>query len=372
MPPPTRRSLRILNVLGTFQPDRNGAVESATRALAARGHELHVAVRAPQDEDEDTREVEVHRWPMSVGRAGELPLLLALQLRLRADVIHFRPRRSLGPLTLPTRLLSWPLHNPVLVATPSVDARVRPFGARALDAIAVATADRATRLVRAGLPPERVHVVHNGIDPVARRQPGDQRAVIFALGQIVMRKGFDVLLHAFDNAASSRPDWQLVVAGEGRELVRLRKLAGRLRHGDRIFLPGHVSGEQKERLFREASIGVVPSRKDDLPAAMLELQAHGIAVVASDVGAIGEVAATGEAARLVPPDDPGALARALGELMDRPDDRRRLEEGALASSRERTWQRVAERLEALYASLLSVEAGVPDAEPEALPRSETP
>jgi hypothetical protein len=58
--------------------------------------------------------------------------------------------------------------------------------------------------------------------------------------------------------------------------------------------------------------------------------------------------------------------------MDRPDDRRRLEEGALASSRERTWQRVAERLEALYASLLSAEAGVPDAEPEALPRSETP
>ncbi len=374
--------MRILYVLSKLEHRWRGGIgrvtSGAAKALAARGHAIHFAGRARDGgPPEPVDDVVIHPWPARIGHVGQLPFLLALQRRIRADVIHFHASQPHGAVILPMRAVRWAFDRPALVATPHTGSqghyprRLGRAALPALDAIVAPTAWSAERAIEAGAPSDRVHVVWNGVDRVIRRDPEQQRAVIFALGRIVTSKGFDVLMQAFDRIASERPNWQLVVAGEGRELRRLRKLAGRLRNGGRIFLPGHVSGEQKERLFREASIGVVPSRKDMIPGAMLELQARGIPIIASDVGAIAEGAASGQAARLVPPDDLDALATALARLMDHPEERRQLGEGALAVSQERVWPRIAEQLESLYWNLLPHAHTAAEPEENAAQRAET-
>ena len=119
---------------------------------------------------------------------------------------------------------------------------------------------------------------------------------------------------------------------------------------DQIEFAGYVRGDAKQRLLQSASIGALPSLRESFGGVLLEFQAHGLACVASDVGALPELAGNGETARLVPPGDPDALAKALGELMDQPELRRAMGAAGRRQAAEFTWPRVAERLERLYAS----------------------
>lgn len=166
---------------------------------------------------------------------------------------------------------------------------------------------------RAGLGAGRLDVVENGV-PVSRLPPdrARQAGLVVAVGQVVERKGFDVLVAAArDIALQARvPGFEVVVLGDGPQRTTLAALAASTPPVP-VRFPGAV-GDVASWLAR-ASVFCLPSRAENLPMALLEAMAQGTAVVASDVGGVGAVVGRGEEAAglLVPAGDADALAAAL-------------------------------------------------------------
>jgi glycosyltransferase involved in cell wall biosynthesis len=193
-----------------------------------------------------------------------------------------------------------------------------------------------------------VHLVHAGIElpeptPVEKREP-----VVLSMGRLVHSKGVDLLVAAFAKAAAGRAGWLLEVAGAGREAALLREQSARTSCTERISFLGHVTGEAKRAVLSRASIGVVPSRSESFGGTLLEFAAQGLACVATAVGGMAELTDGGRAVRCVPPDDVGALADALVELMDDTETRRKLGEAARHTASGFSWEATAAGYEALY------------------------
>ncbi len=171
-----------------------------------------------------------------------------------------------------------------------------------------------------GVPAERVVVIPNGpthvpeADPVVGRAlAGAERYLLF-LGTIEPRKDLPVLVEAFDEVASTDPDLRLVLAGpDGWGVAELERSLLDAHHADRVLRLGWVGDAARAALLHGAAALVYPSRYEGFGLPILEGNSCGIPVVATSAGSIPEVA--GDAAALVPPADPGALADALRRVL---------------------------------------------------------
>jgi len=211
----------------------------------------------------------------------------------------------------------------------------------------VACARSVAASVRA-LAPEveaRLSVIPNGVEPglfadgPAYPHP---RPYVVAVGRLVTDKGFDVLLEAFAHLGA--PEVDLLIAGDGPERRRLAAMRERLGLEGRVHLLGAADRATVARLYRGARLVACPSRWEGLPLVCLEAMASGRAVVASRVGGIPEAVGDGETGLLVPPEDPVALADALGTLLEDAPRRERLgARGRALVCAELTWASVAER-----------------------------
>lgn len=183
---------------------------------------------------------------------------------------------------------------------------------------------------------------------------GDRPIVCTVLGRISPWKGQGVLLRAI----ALVPGTTALVAGdawpgqEHRE-VELGRLAAKLGIADRVRFVGFVADPRE--LYAASSIVVVPStRPDPLPNAALEAAAAGCCVVASAHGGLTEIFTDGETGLLVAPDDPNALAAALGRLAGDPALRSRLGAAAAADvGRRYTPALLLGRVQDLYDRLLT-------------------
>jgi glycosyltransferase involved in cell wall biosynthesis len=210
-----------------------------------------------------------------------------------------------------------------------------------------------------GIDPSRVRVIpHGALDyltrlPRERALPPEMAAVdgpvVLFFGLIRPYKGVDVLLSAF----RAIEDAELWVVGRpfGVELADLAE-AARASRGTVRLVPRFVEDEEVPALFRRADLVVLPHRDAEQSGVLYTALAFGKAVVMSDVGGFGEVAATG-AGRLVPPGDPDALAEAISELLADAAARERLAAAARqAAAGPYSWDAVAEQTIALYRELL--------------------
>jgi glycosyltransferase involved in cell wall biosynthesis len=139
---------------------------------------------------------------------------------------------------------------------------------------------------------------------------------LLAVGSVVRRKGYDVLIEAL--ARLTDLDWRLIIAGD---CTRDRETAGALatrlvvlRLGARITMTGAVSEEELTALYHDADLFVLASRHEGYGMAFAEAIAHGLPVIGTKAGAIPETVPEG-AGILVPPDDVAALAAALRALI---------------------------------------------------------
>ena len=180
-----------------------------------------------------------------------------------------------------------------------------------------------------------VEVVPNGID-VDRFRPGivvpDWRArcgfsadpLVTYLGRLTVDKGVHRFLDAVE-AALTRSDLVAIVGGAGPEESAVRE---RLRTSPRLFervrYVGPVAEEEKPALLSQSDLFVLPSTSDTSSIALLEAMASGTMVLAPASGGAAEVVEDGITGRRVPMLDTGALAGAVADLLDRPDERRRI------------------------------------------------
>ena len=184
------------------------------------------------------------------------------------------------------------------------------------------------------VPDERIHVVPNGDDyPELRgteRTYGGRRGLqVLFLGNLIPTKGPGDLLRAAPAVLRRHPATRFVFAGAWRdEAFRAWALRFVEEHGlgDRVAFVGPVDRARKVELLRESDLFAFPTyyRNEGHPWVIVEALAAGLPVVSTDHGCIRECVHDGRNGRLVAKRDPDALARAVSDLLDRPEDLERM------------------------------------------------
>jgi starch synthase len=221
--------------------------------------------------------------------------------------------------------------------------------------------------------PDRIHVIHNGIDPeIYRPQPSDDTLARYGIdpktpyaffnGRITRQKGLPLLLRA---ALEIDPRHQLVIVASSPDTpeigAEVAALAERVRseRGNLIWIGEFIPREELIHLHSGASVFVCPSVYEPFGLVILEAMACETAVVASRVGGIPEIVVEGETGYLVEynPDDTEAFTRALAARIDEV-----MSDAALASKmgkagrqravREFGWPAIAARTVELYNAVL--------------------
>ncbi|HEY8534742.1 MAG TPA: glycosyltransferase [Micromonospora sp.] len=295
--------------------------------------------------------------PWAVVGPGPLAHLRMLR-RIRPHVVHVNLE---VPWAAPT-MLACALAQPGLrvVAVEHMAARTVHLGTllrtRALllrlDQHVAVSADAAKRVEDFyALGRGSVRVIHNGVPPAPAlgraAARGERGLVIGSVGRLDRVKGHDVLLEA----VARLPETRVVIVGAGPEEEALRQRARALGIADRVSLAGW-SDRVADRLA-EFDIYCHPSRYEGLGLALLEAMRAGLPCVASAVGGVPELLDHGRYGVLVPPENPEALAAALGALAADPGRRARL--GAQARARvlaEFTTERMAAAYRELWAETL--------------------
>lgn len=171
---------------------------------------------------------------------------------------------------------------------------------------------------------------------------------VLALGTVEPRKDLVGLVEAFGLLATSHPDVRLVIAGpDGWGADDLATAIASSPVRDRILRLGWVDADQRAALLRGAAALAYPSRYEGFGLPPLEAMALGTPVVATNVPAVAETC--GDAALLVSPGDPEALAAALAEVLDDEGGvATRLRSAGPARAAGFTWTRTIEGVVSLY------------------------
>jgi glycosyltransferase involved in cell wall biosynthesis len=196
----------------------------------------------------------------------------------------------------------------------------------------VAVSSEIARAVQRYFGSANITVIPPGIDTAAYR-PGakgparaligvtDRVPLIGTSGRLVAVKNQTTLIDALSLLRARMPVGpELVILGEGPERSAIELHAAALGLTGFVHLPGHR--DDLASVLPAFDVYALPSLSEGLPRGVLEAQAAGLAVVASDVGAMRE-AVCPDTGRLVPPRDPLALADALERLLVSPADETR-------------------------------------------------
>lgn len=359
--------MRVLHVLGErgFSGGEDQLLH-VVRALAAAGHENLFVLQPEAAFAPHAAEHGRVLATQAMGGSLDWRAARALGRHLRdagADLVHLADSRAhrlaLGggagragsPPVVVTRRMDYPIKRPWRGR--------RLYGPRvaAIVAISQAVADE---ILRIGIPAERVHVIHDGVDEhfadglEARRGAARARfgyaaedLVLLSLASLRPRKGQRELIEAFLALRADHPRARLLLCGEGDDRAALEAQARAA--GGAIQLPGRVDARDA---LAAADIACVPSRKEGLSVFSLEAQLAQRPVVASAVGGLLESVADEETGLLVPPQAPAALAAALGTLLG--DEAARVRMGAAGRARvlaRFTAARMAAKTVALYETL---------------------
>jgi glycosyltransferase involved in cell wall biosynthesis len=312
-------------------------------------------------------DLEVGRRIYGLAGLRGLGELLKVTRRFRPDVIH---GYLFGPNLFAVaagRLAGVPV---VAVAKRNVDAFETPRQlllqklihrtATHVTAVSAAVADTVVAL---GVPKSRVTVIPNGVDvgrfpePIGSRRAAPGTAgipVIGSVGCLAPRKDYATLLEALAELQARGRAFRAMLVGDGPERTTLESRARALGLEGRIEFLGER--EDVENLLACMDVFVLSSREEGIPNALLEAMAAGCPAVATAVGGTPEVLEPGVTGWLVPPGSPRALADALGQVLDDPEEasrrgtaaRRRVEDSmsidAMARRHEEFYQRALQDL----------------------------
>jgi glycosyltransferase involved in cell wall biosynthesis len=162
-------------------------------------------------------------------------------------------------------------------------------------------------------------------------------------------KGGEILVAALELCAADLGEVVFELGGPGDPSEALLGLVARTPN---VRWAGWLDQEAKSAEFGRCGLFVLPSLSEGLPVALLEAMAWGRPIVATRVGGVPDVVTDGVEARIVPPDDPEALADAIRALMRDPEERRRLGRAARQRALSLNEDEVCGRLDTLYRELV--------------------
>ncbi len=286
---------------------------------------------------------DVAERPPTLGESRDR--LAAALLALRPDVLHANSLamgRLSGPVAADLGLPSLAHLRDIIKLSRAVVADLN----RHTRLLAVSLATRDFHVAQ-GLLAEKLQVHYNGVD-LARFRPQaptgwlkgrfglpSGAVLIGTIGQLVMRKGHDVLARAAGKLAHTHQNVHWIIVGsshsQNADAVEyesgLRQLFGAAGLADRVHFVGELEGV--ESLLPDLTLLVHPARQEPLGRVLLEAAAAGVPCVATDVGGTREIfPPKANAARLVPGGDENALADAIAQLLADAPERHRLGQAA--------------------------------------------
>ncbi len=271
--------------------------------------------------------------------------------RWTPDVIHIQDSltndmRLAIASGFPWRKYAVTVHDPTPhLGEPQLDIWTRVVRRRLLrgaDLVFAHAAVLAEELQADGLAHGPIEVVPHGFGEVVVA-PLPERPSLLFFGRVMPYKGVDTLLDAMPLVWERLPEVTLVVAGFCSEELRHEALAD-----SRVMLRDeHVPEEALPALFGGATCVVLPYREATQSGVGAETRRHGRAIVATAVGGLPEIV-TPASGRLVPPDDPPALAEAIVEVVGTPGLAAGMGRNAAAATDDAGWRSVAEKTVEAY------------------------
>lgn len=299
------------------------------------------------------------RLAFSAATAAAITDLCAGSTRRAVDLVHLHgdyvEAAWLGPVC---RRLGIPLFLTVHAALAGRHQWLARRAFRSVEAFIALGSATAADLVARGVDPRRILTMSSGLELSAMPPPADVRArergLIVSVGALNPMKNHGLLIEAFHELASSRPEARLVIAGEGPERDRLSRLAAA---GPGVELLGALPRQEVYDLVRRAEVFVLASRRlpgkgEGVPTAALEALALGTPVVVSSDALLDPVVSVREAYRVFPSGSKADLVNALRTVLDDEAGRHRMTELGLRAATELDWPRVARRVDEWYQAAL--------------------
>lgn len=293
----------------------------------------------------------------------------ALNARALGEAARFRPAAVLSGhiVTAPAAaLLAAAMRIPVIQYLYAREVGARPrlaaFAMRHADAVVSISAYTHELALAHGAPPTRVHRILPGVDVPARGTTRRaDRPTLLTISRLSERyKGHDVMLRALPLIRARVSDVEWVVVGDGPLRPGLERAAAGLGVQGNVRFAGTVSDGERDRWLRRAQVFTMPSRLpgsglagEGFGIVYLEAGAHGLPVVAGNVGGALDAVVHDETGVLVDPVDHVALADTIADLLLDPARAQALGAAGARRAHELAWPAVARRVEDLVLGLLA-------------------
>ena len=359
--------MRIAIVASDYAPTVGGvqtAVRNIARCSVRLGHTVTILSALPSGSVPPYEEVEgvpVHRFPWGRRPVWSLPFraiatLLGMARVLRAfkpDLvyIHFLSINALWVL-----LLHYFLRFKLVASARGNDIQGIPQRSRLQRWMLAHLFRRADAVLFCSAYVQRdaapyledlkqntyVGVVGDGFDAdefAGRTAYESSTPYVLAMGRLVEKKGFDLLVRAFGSLAADFPKVQLLIAGDGEERRKLETLIDQLKMRGRITLLGFTDRENTIRLFWGCEFFVLSSRIEPFGIVVVEAMAAHKAVLATKSGGVVDLVQPEVSGRLVEP-DAAELAAGMREMLSHPEATRSMGERAAITIQTRTWEAV--------------------------------
>ncbi len=235
---------------------------------------------------------------------------------------------------------------------------------READKIIVVSNATKNYVLSLGAAPEKIRVLHNGVD-VNRFRPltevkdemrkklgiSKDASVVLTVRRLVYKNGIDTLIESAKVAVKKNPRLVFLVVGKGPDFEKVKEKIEELGMQGNFRLTGFISDGDLPFYYNVADFFVLPSKSGEgLPLVALEAMACGVPVVATNVGGISEVMEEG-CGKLVPPNSPDSLAEAIlefshSDLLSLKNNLRKMVEQRYS------WDRNVEKLIEIYEELI--------------------
>jgi glycosyltransferase involved in cell wall biosynthesis len=213
---------------------------------------------------------------------------------------------------------------------------------RRYDAVIAVSDAIAKEAQDAGIAPEKITTIDNGIDlsafisakpALAEELRKSDRVLVGTVGRLVEQKGIEYFLRAAHKVLQRFPNTLFVIVGDGPDRAELERLSRELGIEMSVVFAG--SRRDMPNVYASLDIFVLASLDEGMPMAVLEALASGCPTIATEVGAVPKLIVPGKNGLLVRPADPESLTRAICYLLSEPDVRRHMTRNAECIVRER-------------------------------------
>ena len=372
--------MRIAIIASDYAPTVGGvqtAVKHIARNLIRRGHSVVILSALPPGDVPATEMVDgvrVHRFPWGRRPLWSLPIrgaqtLVGMARTIRAfkpDLVYvhfltinafyvlllhcvFRFRliasargNDIQGMPLHSRLQRWMLANlfrranAILFCSSYLQRGAAPY-------------------LRHVPPRTYVGVVGDGFDPEEFKSPSpyeNSAPYLLAMGRLVHKKGFDLLIRAFSLIAHEFPQVHLLIAGDGEERKSLENLIAEINLRDCVKLLGFADRSTSLALFWGCEFFVLSSRLEPFGIVVAEAMAAHKAVLATRSGGVVDLMQPGLNG-LVVDAEVESLANGMRQMLSNPDETRAMGERAAQSIQKHTWAAVTDEFIKVFENVAS-------------------